>query len=316
MSDTLREVRVKAIGWEADGILSVELRAPDGQQLPPFTAGAHIDLHLPNGMVRSYSLLNDPAETQRYVIAVALDPATRGGSKFVHEQLRVGQMVKISGPLNHFPLAEQSKTHVLIAGGIGVTPMLAMLRRLSTLRRDVDFYYAVREQGRRAFTEDILALCGHARLHVDAEHGGPLDIERIIAAHPDAEFYCCGPQPMLAAFERATAALPPERVHLEYFSAKPQEAEAASQGFDVECRKSGRSVHIPADMSIADALMAAGISVTLSCGEGVCGTCETRVLAGEVDHRDTVLSHSEKAAGKSMMICVSRSKGDKLVLDI
>lgn len=314
MNDNLCELRVTSLRWEARDVISLELQVQDQSPLPSFTAGAHIDLHLPNNIVRSYSLLNDQRETHRYVVGVALDAASRGGSRYVHNELRVGAILKVGGPRNHFPLVEVSAKHVLIAGGIGVTPMLAMLRRLAALGRDISFYYAVRERQRLAFANEISALCSPA-FHVDAERGGPLDLKAIIANHPASEFYCCGPGPMLAAFEDATSALPPERVHLEYFSAKKQENTVAT-GFDVECRKSGKTIFVSSDISVADALMKAGIDVPVSCCEGICGSCETAVLAGEVDHRDSVLTKSEKEGNKLMMLCVSRSKSERLVLDI
>lgn len=314
MSDKLCELRVMALRWEAKDVISLELQAPDLSPLPAFTAGAHIDLHLPNDIVRSYSLMNDQRETHRYVVGVAQDAASRGGSLYIHKELRVGSLLKIGGPRNHFPLVEASARHVLIAGGIGVTPMLAMLRRLAALGREVFFYYAVRERPRLAFAKDIAELCQPV-FHVDAECGAPLDLKKIVETHPDAEFYCCGPAPMLAAFEAATAALPPERVHLEYFSAKKQENTEAT-GFEVECKKSGKTVFVPADLSIADALMKVGIDVPVSCCEGICGSCETAVLAGDIDHRDSVLTKQEQESNKMMMLCVSRSKAGRLVLDI
>lgn len=315
MSDKLCELRVTAIRWEAKDVVSVELQAPDHTPLSAFTAGSHIDLHLPGALVRSYSLLNDQRETHRYVIGVALDAKSRGGSRYVHHDLRVGALIKIGGPRNHFPVVEDAAEHVLIAGGIGVTPMLAMLRQLTYLGRKVDFYYAVRETARQAFAAEISSLCA-AHFHVDAEQGAPLDIQKIVASHPNAQFYCCGPLPMLAAFEAATQSLPPEHVHVEYFTAKTPQNIGADKVFEVECRKSGKTITVTENISIADALMKAGIDVPVSCCEGICGSCETAILEGEADHRDSVLSKQEKLANKAMMICVSRAKNNRLVLDI
>lgn len=315
MNDKLCELRVMALKWEAKDVISVELQSTDRSPLSAFTAGAHIDLHLPNQIIRSYSLLNDQQETHRYVVGVALDAASRGASRYIHNDLRVGTLLNVSFPRNNFPVAEQSADHVLIAGGIGVTPMLAMLRRLKALDRRVAFYYAVREKERQAFAAEISLLCD-AYFHVDAQQGGPLDIKKIVAEHPHAEFYCCGPLPMLAAFEAATASIPPERVHLEYFTAKAQPALVSVKQVEVECKKSGITVTVPPNVSIADALIKAGIPVPVSCCEGICGSCETGVLSGEVDHRDSVLSKQEKASNKVMMVCVSRAKTDRLVLDL
>ena len=315
MTET-KELRVEAMRREAEGVLSVELRDPHGAELQPFSAGSHIDLILPNGMTRSYSLLNDPAERHRYVVAVGLDANSRGGSRFVHDRLRVGAAVKVAGPRNNFPLNENAQSHVLIAGGIGITPMLAMMRRLAAADQSFHLYYGVREAARAAFVEDIVALKGGFTQHIDAERGCPMDLVEIIASHPDADFYCCGPGPMLAAFEEATEALPEDRVHLEYFAPKAQDDSASNNAFDVECRTSGIEVHVTEDRTIAEALAEAGVAVELSCQEGICGTCETPVLGGEPDHRDSVLSKAERAANKTMMVCVSRCRGDRLVLDL
>ncbi|MFT8675477.1 MAG: PDR/VanB family oxidoreductase [Acetobacter sp.] len=317
MAETLR-VRACVLKWEARDVVSLELRALDGGPLPRFTAGGHIDLHLSHGLVRSYSLSNSPDETDRYVVGVALDANSRGGSRYIHETLRIGAEFEVGMPRNAFALNEAAGEHVLIAGGIGITPMLCMMRRLVTLGRKPTLYYAVREHARLAFAQEIAALdCPHV-FHIDAEAGGPLDMASIVAAHPSADFYCCGPAPMLAAYEAATAHLPDTKVHLERFSAAPVKAEdeTGSAGFEVECARSGRTFEIPPDRSIADVLEAGGIRMELSCREGVCGSCETRVLSGEPDHRDSVLSKSEKAANRTMMICVSRCRSSKLVLDL
>ncbi len=309
-------LRVHRIEWAAEGILAVELRDPAGGELPAFTAGAHVDLILPNGLTRSYSLANDPAERHRYVLGIGLDPASRGGSRFVHRDLRVGQKVDVEGPRNHFPLEEAAPVTVLIAGGIGITPMAAMAQRLKTIGRPFAFHYAVRDPSRAAFLDLVQPLTPDFHLHVDAVAGAPLDIKAIVAAAPEsAHFYCCGPLPMLAAFEAATAGLPVEQVHLEYFQAKPQAA-AVEAPFEVELAKSGTVLLVPPGRSIADVLEGAGIRTATSCCEGICGSCETRLVSGEPDHRDSVLTAAEKAANKTLMICVSRAKGARLVLDL
>lgn len=315
-ADPRSVLRVHRIEWAAEGILEIELRDPAGADLVPFAAGAHVDLVLPNGITRSYSLANDPAERHRFVVGVGLDPASRGGSRWLHRDLRVGQTLTVEGPRNHFPLDETAAHTVLIAGGIGVTPIAAMASRLAALGRSFDVHLAVRERSRAAFVERLAGLAPRLDVHVDAEAGGPLDIAAIVAAAPaGAHFYCCGPLPMLAAFEAATAAIPPERVHVEYFKAKPIEA-AAATAFDVEIAGTGRVFHVPADRSIVDVLEAAGVATSASCHEGICGSCECKVVAGEPDHRDQVLTAAEKAAGKTMMICVSRSKGPRLTIEL
>lgn len=310
-------MRVQRIEWEAEGVISVELRRPDGAPLPEFTAGAHIDIHLPNGLVRSYSLSGDQSDRQRYIVGVGLDAASRGGSLYIHNQLRVGQILQIAGPRNHFPLVEDAERVVFIAGGIGITPMFCMMRRLNVLGRKFELHYATRNRQRMAFLASLQAL-GPVHIHCDDEQGGrPLDLVAIIQKHPvGTHFYCCGPTPMLTAFEQATAHLPADLVHVEYFSPKPQDPAAESSTFTVVLARTGREYVIPADKSILDVLAHQGVKVDSSCQDGICGTCETRVLEGVPDHRDSVLTKAEREANKSMMICVSRCKGERLVLDL
>lgn len=322
MSDvaTPLRVRVHSVTWEAEGIFSYELRDPAGAALPEFTAGSHIDLNLPSGLVRSYSLVNPQTERHRYVVAVQKDRASRGGSTWVHEKLRTGDIITISAPRNNFPLAEDAKHSLLIAGGIGVTPLWCMLQRLGALGRSAELIYCVRTRKEAAFREAIVALGEKSGAKVtfnfDGEPGGKmLDIAAVAAAaSPETHLYCCGPLPMLEAFEAATKNLPPERVHVEYFTAK--EAPAAEGGFTVVLAKTGRSFQIAPGKTILETLLDAGLNVASSCLEGVCGTCETKVLEGIPDHRDVVLTDSERKANKTMMICCSGSKTDKLVLDL
>lgn len=315
-----RRLRVQAATWEAEGIHSFELRDPGGAALPPFTAGAHIDLHLANGMVRSYSLTNPQDERHRYVVAVQKDRASRGGSTWVHDKLRLGDLVEVAGPRNNFPLAEDAPHSLFIAGGIGVTPLWCMIQRLVALGRPFTLYDCVRTRQEAAFIAPLEAAARRpgAIIHFnfDGEPGGKmLDIAAVVAAAPpEAHLYCCGPLPMLAAFEAATKDLPRERVHVEYFTAK--EAPAAEGGFTVVLAKSGKSFVIAPGKTILETLTDAGLDVPSSCLEGVCGTCETRVLEGVPDHRDVVLTEAERKASKTMMICCSGSKSAKLVLDL
>ncbi len=309
-------VRVRRIEWEAEGVISVELQRPDGEPLPVFSAGAHIDIHLPNGLTRSYSLLSDQSDQQRYVVGVGLDAASRGGSTYMHSQLRAGQIIQITGPRNHFPLVEDAEKVVLIAGGIGITPLYAMMRRLRALNRNFELHYATRNRTRMAFLPQLQQL-GAVHPHCDDERGGPLDLAAVIRQQPaGTHFYCCGPTPMLTAFEQATAGLPAETVHVEYFSPKPQDPNAETSTFTVVLARSGKEYVIPADKTILEVLTHQGMKLDSSCQDGICGTCETRVLEGLPDHRDSVLTKAEQEANKSMMICVSRCKGGRLVLDL
>lgn len=314
------QVRIKQIGYEAEGINSYELVALAGGDLAPFTAGSHVDLHLSNGMIRSYSLVNDPSERHRYVIAVNKDVASRGGSVFVHDMLRAGDVLAISGPRNNFDLEENAAHSVLIAGGIGITPLLSMIRRLEALDRSWELFYAARTRLSAAFLDELHGLGSRHRdnLHVNFDHepsGRMFDLPDIVSsARRDAHLYCCGPVPMLEAFEAAARGRPAETVHVEYFKAR--EKPALEGGFEVKLARSNRTIKVEAGQTILNALLDAGIAANYACTEGVCGTCETRVLEGLPDHRDLFLGKEEQAANKTMMICCSGSKSGTLVLDM
>ncbi|WOH84601.1 PDR/VanB family oxidoreductase [Bradyrhizobium sp. BEA-2-5] len=316
MSASNREVLVKRIGYEAERIHSYELIARTGSELAPFTAGSHIDLHLPNGMIRSYSLVNHQCERHRYVIAVNKDAGSRGGSSFIHDAVRVGDIIAISGPRNNFALQEEAEHSVLIAGGIGITPLLSMIRRLEALGCRWDLFYAARTRAAAAFLDELGTY--RSRVHVDFDDersGRVFDLPAIVRNAPaHAHLYCCGPLPMLEAFEAATADRLADRVHVEYFKAR--EAPATEGGFDVKLTRSNRTIAVEAGKTILDALLDAGIAANYACTEGVCGTCETRVLDGIPDHRDQFLSKEEQAANKSVMICCSGAKSRTLVLDL
>ncbi len=321
-STSTLQVRVRAITWEAEGILGFELVAlVQGALLPPFDAGSHIDIHLPgSSLMRSYSVLNSALERERYCIAVNRDAASRGGSKALHEAIRPGQVLSISAPRNNFPLNEAAAGTVLIAGGIGITPILSMARRLCTLGKPWRLHYAARTAAQAAFVPVLRAMAAQhgAALEIvfDREPGGRmLDLGAIVASLGAAEHvYCCGPLPMLEAFELATAALPRERVHVEYFAAK--EAAATAGGYVIKLAKTGRQLQVNPGQTILDCLNAAGMDPPYSCREGICGTCEVVVLDGVPDHRDLVLSDSERAQNNRMMICCSGAQSASLTLDL
>jgi vanillate O-demethylase ferredoxin subunit len=318
-AESMRQVRLKRINFEAETVNSYELVAIEGD-LIPFTAGSHIDLHLSNGMIRSYSLVNDPSERHRYVIAVNKDAASRGGSRFIHDGLRVGDIITISHPRNNFALQENAGHSVLIAGGIGITPLFSMIHRLETLGRSWELYYAARMRCSAAFLDALNALRPgvQPKLHLNFDHepsGRMFDLTAIVkGAPPDAHLYCCGPVPMLQAFEMATTDRPADHVHVEYFKAR--EKPAAEGGFEVRLARSNRTIMVEPGKTILNALLDAGIEASYACTEGVCGTCETRLLEGIPDHRDLFLSKEEQAANKTMIICRSGSKSRTLVLDL
>jgi vanillate O-demethylase ferredoxin subunit len=284
--------------------------------VPRFTAGAHVDLHLPNGFVRQYSIANSEDERDRYVLGVKREAAGRGGSRMIHDELRVGTVLQVGAPRNNFQLIETAAHSVLIAGGIGVTPIVSMVARLRSLGRSWELHYAVRRQSEAAFLDELRAGGGAIHLHVDEEQGGVLDVARLVgAASKEAHLYCCGPTGMLDAFTAAASARPAPSVHLEYFTASVP-SPAVEGGFIVELARSKLQVSIPPGKTILEALRAHGVVVPSSCEQGICGSCETRVLEGKPDHRDLLLSDEEKAANEFMMICCSGSRSAVLVLDL
>lgn len=316
------EVEVRGIRIEAETVRSFELWPVDDEQLPAFMAGAHLDVHVSPGVVRQYSLTN-PQERHRYVIAVHRDPGGAGGSMRMHDGVTIGSRLFVSAPRNHFPLNENVAHSVFVAGGIGVTPLLAMVRRLCELGRKWDFYYCARTPARAAFLRDLQDLaksCPGGTLHCvfDGVPGAAsLDMEEVLAAHrSDADFYCCGPVPLMNAFSTTLAGVPAARVHLEYFKAPVADAPAESGAFTLVLARRDRTLVVPSDRSILQVLQENGVPLLSSCRQGICGTCETAVLEGEPDHRDHVLTPEERASNRTMMVCVSRCKGERLTLDI
>jgi ferredoxin-NADP reductase len=309
------KVRVASVKTEAERINSYELVPIDGNELPLFTAGSHVDLFLPNGINRSYSLLNGQGERNRYVIAVNNDPASRGGSKYVHENIKANDVIDVSEPRNNFKLNEDAAHSVLIAGGIGVTPMLSMGRRLKELGKKWEIHYSARARHSAAFMDELRKLNPSLRVNFDQESGRVLDISTIVRDQPaNTHFYCCGPGPMLSSFESALANVAPELVHIEHFA--PLQPRADSGGFKVILQKSGKEFEVLPGKTILDALVDHGVDIAYSCSEGVCGTCETKVIEGVPDHRDQYLSKEEKQSNKLIMVCCSGCKSDKLVLDL
>jgi ferredoxin-NADP reductase len=308
------EVRLTAVTFAAAAVNLYRFERPDGGALPAAEPGAHIDVHLPNGVERQYSLTEWSPQPHAYHVAIKRDPDSRGGSAYIHEELRVGTLLSISAPRNNFPLDEGPAPSVLIAGGIGITPIWCMARKLEQLGRDWTLHYACRARSEAAFLAPIEAS-GHAHLHFDQEQNGAvLNVAAIVAGAPrEAHLYCCGPAPMLKAFEAATTGWPADRLHVEYFT--PKFERDLSGGYVVELARSGRTFQVPPGETILEVLRAAGIEVETSCEEGVCGSCETRVLAGVPDHRDAILSAQERAENKTMFICCSGAKSERLVLD-
>ncbi|MBK5001943.1 oxidoreductase [Pseudomonas sp. S31] len=310
-------LRITDLIAEAKGVIVVELRSPAGDALPPFEPGAHIELHLPGDIVRQYSLCNDARETHRYCVGVGLSPTSRGGSRHVHQSLRVGDTLKISPPRNHFPLAEDAPGFVFFAGGIGITPVWSMIQWCEANKRPWHLFYLVRSRQRAAFLEALRPFGERVTLHADDEAGGVFDIASAIAQQPaDVHVFTCGPTPLMLAVEAAAAGFPQEQVHFEWFTPKQPSSTATDEAFHIQLARSGEAFEVPADKSILQVLEDNGLRVESSCREGTCASCEVCVLDGIPDHRDSVLTAAERKNNDVMMICVSRSLSKTLVLDL
>ena len=321
MSGATLSVRVARKAVEAEGICSFELVSADGAPLPAFSAGSHVDVQLPGGQTRQYSLCNDPTETHRYLIAVLRDAASRGGSAAMHDVVKEGDTLTISTPKNHFALAHEAGSHLLLAGGIGITPLLCMAERLANVGAAFEMHYCTRSRSRTAFVERISRSAFAPRVQFHHDDGVPdqrLDIAALLAEPPAGRhLYVCGPKGFMDAVLGAARAQgwPESQLHYEFFSADVAPV-AGDASFEVQLASSGRIVVVPADRSIAQALAEAGVTVATSCEQGVCGTCLTRVIEGEPEHRDLYLTPEEQAAGDQFLPCCSRSRSARLVIDL
>nr|WP_308122000.1 PDR/VanB family oxidoreductase [Streptomyces sp. TRM70350] len=299
----------------AEGVVRLTLTRPDGGALPPWQPGAHLDLCLASGLVRQYSLCSDPADRTRWQVAVLRAPGGRGGSAEVHDRLAAGAPVRVRGPRNNFPL-HPAPRHLFLAGGIGVTPILPMVRQAEQLGSDWELVYGGRSLATMAFHAELREAYGDRVRLVPQDRDGLPDLDALLGTpRPGTLVYCCGPEGLLRAVEERCASWPAGALHVERFAPKcaPREVEGE---FEVELARSGRTLTVPPGTSVLDAVEQAGVQVLSSCREGTCGTCETAVLAGTVDHRDSLLTPDEQAAHDTMMICISRAAGPRLVLDL
>ncbi|WP_369138673.1 PDR/VanB family oxidoreductase [Modestobacter versicolor] len=299
----------------ADGVVTLTLAAPDGGRLPDWTPGAHVDLTLDNGLTRQYSLCGDRWDASSYRVGVLLEPAGRGGSSYVHEQLRPGHVVGLGGPRNNFPLVP-AESYLFVAGGIGITPVLPMIAQAELLGADWKLLYGGRTRSSMAFLDELAPYGDRVQVRPQDEFG-LLDLPGFLGApRPGTPVYACGPGPLLTAMGTACAGWPARALRTERFVAAEQGAPVRTAAFEVELHRSGRSVTVTPDTTVLEALAGAGVDVLSSCRQGTCGTCETTVLAGVPDHRDSLLDDEERAAGDCMYPCVSRSCSDRLVLDL
>lgn len=308
---------VRQLRWESEGVVSVVLESADGSALPAWEPGAHVDLHLPGSIVRQYSLCGSPAKSGQWRVGVLREENGRGGSAAVHEKVRPGTVLAARGPRNNFVL-RPSAAYVFIAGGIGITPILSMVEAAQAAGAQWSLFYGGRSRPAMAFLDELAAYGDRVLVHPQDERGLlPLEQE-LRDPRADTLIYCCGPEPLLRAVEAATAAWPEGSLVVERFVPLPVDPalSANDTSFTVEALASGISVEVPAGTTIVKALEAAGVFPPVSCEEGICGTCETTVVDGIPDHRDSLLSEAERASGRTMMICVGRCHGERLVLDL
>jgi len=308
-------LRVEEKTAVADGVVTLTLAAPDGGRLPDWAPGAHVDLTLDNGQTRQYSLCGDRWDAHTYRVGVLLEPASRGGSAYVHRQLEPGHLVGLGGPRNNFPLVP-SNSYLFVAGGIGITPLLPMVRQAELLGADWRLLYGGRQRSSMAFLDELAGYGDRVEVRPQDEFG-LLDLPGFLGEpRPGTKVYSCGPAPLLAAIEDACAGWPAHTLRTERFVAEEQSQPARTAPFEVQLARTGRTVLVTPEVTVLEAVAGAGVEVLSSCRQGICGTCETGVLAGLPDHRDSLLDDDERAAGDWMYICVSRARSDRLVLDL
>ncbi|MET9386231.1 PDR/VanB family oxidoreductase [Streptomyces sp. NPDC002928] len=306
------ELEVVALRRESDCVLSVELADPERRLLPTWEPGAHIDLGLPD-QVRQYSLCGDPAERRHYRIAVLREPASSGGSAYVHERLRPGELVEVGGPRNLFPLTDDAKCHVFVAGGIGITPLLPMIRTLEADGRDWRLLYGGRSRRSMAFLAELAAYGDKVEIR-PFDESGHLDLQAGLGESAEkVAVYCCGPEPLIAAAEEHCSTWPDGALHVERFAAPARADDGDLVAFDLILKQSGQRLAVPADCSALDVLDTAGIAVPNACRDGICGSCETKVLGGLPLHRDLLTDPDRTDA---FLPCVSRARSGELVLDL
>lgn len=319
--DGLLSLRIRQIRYEAQGINSYELSCPQGGELPAFEAGAHIDVHIQPGLIRQYSLCNPPHERHRYVIAVLRDANGRGGSRTLHDALQVQQQVTVSTPRNHFRLDPNARRSILLAGGIGITPIKAMAHFLESQGQPFELHYCTRSHDTAAFGSELLTWQEQGRLHLHLDNGNPaqgLNLQDLLAnAAEGTHVYYCGPAGFMQACAQASSHWPAGSVHCEHFKA-PEPAPNANTlppgAFVAQIASTGQCIEVAPDQSLSDALTQAGVPIATSCVSGLCGTCRINYLQGDVDHQDYILSPDEQS--HCLTACVSRARSGVLVLDL
>jgi vanillate O-demethylase ferredoxin subunit len=318
-TDDKKQLRVQAIRWQAQGICSFELVDPEGQALEPFEAGAHVDLHLPGGVVRSYSLASDPSDNSQWTFGVLLEAKSKGGSSALHNKVRVGDLLTVGSVRNAFPLAKEATHSILIAGGIGITPLKSMAHTLKAAGTSFELHYCARGPQNVAFLKELQALVPSEKLHLHFDSGEPskgLNIKALLKdTAPNTHVYYCGPAGFMAACAEATAHWPKDAVHCEHFKAPDTKPLDLPDGaFEVHLVKSGETIQVGPDQTIVRAIELTGRRVSTSCLSGLCGACKVEYVAGEVDHRDYIMDDEERT--RCLTVCVSRAKGKSLSLNL
>ncbi len=318
-TDDKKQLRVQAIRWQAQGICSFELVDPEGQALESFEAGAHVDLHLPGGVVRSYSLASDPSDHSQWTFGVLLEAKSKGGSSALHNKVRVGDLLTVGSVRNAFPLAKEAAHSILIAGGIGITPLKSMAHTLKAAGTSFELHYCARGPQNVAFLKELQALVPSEKLHLHFDGGEPskgLNIKALLKdTAPNTHVYYCGPAGFMAACAEATAHWPKDAVHCEHFKAPDTKPLDLPDGaFEVHLVKSGETIQVGPDQTIVRAIELTGRRVSTSCLSGLCGACKVEYVAGEVDHRDYIMDDEERT--RCLTVCVSRAKGKSLSLNL
>lgn len=314
-----KQLRVQAIRWQAQGICSYELVDPEDQALEPFEAGAHVDLHLPGGVVRSYSLAGDPSDNSQWTFGVLLEAKSKGGSSAMHNKVRVGDLLTVGSVRNAFPLAKNAEHSILIAGGIGITPLKSMAHTLKATGASFELHYCARGPNNVAFLKELQTLVPPENLHLHFDGGEPskgLDMSALLKdPKPNTHVYYCGPAGFMSACEAASQHWPKDAVHCEHFKAPDTKPLDLPDGaFEVHLVKSGETIQVGPDQTIVRAIELTGRRVSTSCLSGLCGACKVEYVAGEVDHRDYIMDDEERT--RCLTVCVSRAKGKSLSLNL
>ncbi len=314
--DATLQLRVRRKETGATDVAVLELENTHGEPLPHWEPGAHIDLCLPNGMIRQYSLSGEPENRQVYRLGILRDPDSRGGSEYVVNRLQVNDLVEVRGPRNHFPLVA-SPRYIFIAGGIGVTPIIPMVGAAAAANAEWEIHYGGRTRESMSFVDELTDKAGSRLTLYPNDEVGLIPLGSLLASPTtDTVVYACGPAPLLEAIENLTSTWPAGTVHMERFEPKEFEDDTSIDSFEIELAESGITLVVPPERSVLEVLEEADVEVYSSCQDGTCGTCETAVLAGEVAHRDSILTPAEQAANDRMYVCVSRAACTKLVLGI